>query len=169
MTLFPHSVAGAARSHARLGYAGGSRRAFQSANFGDPQVVRSRHRDLSSRHRENLGDIRGGQNANNDRHVGARLADMFGKRVVVVVINRVLVNHSAGMAMGHDMAMTLRMRVAENKAEIVVAGIAGRGFRRGNKHPLDRKGNPCRHHDDGSRALKKWSPGKAQRVDPQGS
>ena len=78
---------------------------------------------------------------------------MFGKRVIVVVIDRVLVNHSAGMAMGHDMAMTLGVRVAENEAQIVVAGIAGRGFGRGYKHPLDRKGKPCRHHDDGSHAL----------------
>ena len=78
---------------------------------------------------------------------------MFGKRVVVVVIDRVLVNYSAGMAMSHDMAVTLTVRVAEDKALIVVAGIAGRGFGCRNKHPLDRKGDPGCHHDDGSRAL----------------
>ena len=166
MPLTPHGVAGAARSHARLGYAGGSRWAFQSADFGDPQGCGIFHTQLAAGHLDILRNIPGRQNANDDRHVGARLADMFGKRVVVVIIDRVLVNHSAGMAMSHDMAMTLTVRVAENKAEIVVAGIAGRGFRRGNKHPLDRKGKPCRHHDDGSHALKKLSPSKAQCAGP---
>lgn len=161
MTLFPHGVARAASSHARLGYAGGSGRSSQSAEVGDPQVVGIFHGQFPARRHANRRNIAGGENADDDRHVPARLFDMLGERVIVV-IDRMLMNYAAGMAMGDDVTVTLPMRLAENKAEIIVAGIAGRGFRCGDKHALDRKSDPRRHHDDSSGASKNWSPGKAQ-------
>ena len=50
--------------------------------------------------------------------------------------------------MSDDVTMHPIMRVAENEAEIVMAGVAGRGFRGGNKHALQRNGRSRRHHED---------------------
>ncbi len=161
MTLFPHGVARAALSHARLGYAGGSRRSSQSAEVGDPQGGGTFYCEFPARRHENGRNFARGKNADDDRHIPARRFDMFGERIVVV-IDRMLMNDAAGMSMGDDVTVTLVMRVAEYKAEIIVAGIARCGFRRGNEHALDRKGNPRCHHDDSSQTLRKWSPGKAQ-------
>jgi hypothetical protein len=97
-----------------------------------------------------LGDrrhIRARKDANRQRHVEARLFDVLGKRVIIV-IDGMLMNYSVSMSMSDDMTMHPVMRMAENEAEIVVAGISGRRFRCGNKHALQCNSYSGHHHED---------------------
>jgi hypothetical protein len=98
----------------------------------------------------NLGDrrdIRAWKDANRQGHVEARLFDVLGERVIIVV-DGMLMNYSISVPMSDDMTMHPVMRMAENEAEIVVAGVSGRRFRCGNKHPLQRNGHSRRDHED---------------------
>ena len=97
-----------------------------------------------------LGDrrhVRARKDANRQRHVEARLFDVLGERVIIV-IDGMLMHYSVSMPMSDDMTMHPVMRMAENEAEIVVAGVSGRRFRRGNKHALQCNGHCCHHHDN---------------------
>ena len=78
-----------------------------------------------------LGDRRhigARKDTNRQRHIPARLFDVLGERVVVVVVDGMLVSYSVGMLMSHDVTMHPIMRVAENEADIVVAGVSSRRF-----------------------------------------
>ena len=88
---------------------------------------------------------------------------MFGQ-CVGVVIDSMPMNCSVGMPVRNDMTMVSTRRMAENKAEVVVARVAGRRFGSGDEDTLDGKGHRGRHHDDGSHTPKKWTPSKAQRT-----
>jgi len=97
-----------------------------------------------------LGDCRhtrAWKDANRQRHVEARLFDVLGKRLIIVIY-RMLMNYSVRMLMIDDMTMRPVVRMAENEAEIVMAGISGRRFRCGNKHSLQRNGGSRHHHDN---------------------
>jgi len=72
---------------------------------------------------------------------------VLGERVIIV-IDGMLMNYSVSVPMSDDMTMHPVMRVAENEAEIVVAGVSGRRFRCGNKHPLQCNGHSRHHHED---------------------
>jgi hypothetical protein len=91
--------------------------------------------------------IQARKDANGQRHVEARLLDVLGE-CVVIIIDRMPVHYSVSMLMTNDMAMRPVVRMAENEAEIVMAGISGRSFRRGNKHALQRNSRGCHHHDN---------------------
>ena len=52
---------------------------------------------------------------------------MLGKSVVIV-IDGVLVSRSVRMPMSHDVTVFSAVRMAESKAEVVVARVSGRGF-----------------------------------------
>ena len=95
--------------------------------------------------------MRAWQDANRQRHVEARLFDVLGERVIIVV-DGMLMNYSVSVPMSDDVTMHPVMRVAENEAEIVVARISGRRFRRCNEHALQRNRHPRRHHEDESDA-----------------
>jgi hypothetical protein len=45
-----------------------------------------------------------------------------------------------------------------------MAGVSGRRFRCGNAYPLERKGDPRRHHCDNSEPPEKRLPSEAQRL-----
>ena len=111
-----------------------------------------------------LGDrrhTRAWKDANRQRHVEARLFDVLGERVIIVV-DRMLMNYSVGMPMSDDMTMHPVMRVAENEAEIVMAGVSGRRFRCGDKHPLQCNGHSSRHHEDDGDASRQGLSSEAQ-------
>jgi hypothetical protein len=111
-----------------------------------------------------LGDCRhtrAWKDANRQRHVEARLFDVLGERVIIVV-DGMLMNYSVGMPMSDDMTMHPVMRVAENEAEIIVAGVSSRRFRCGNKHPLQRNGDSRHHHEDDGDASGQWLSSEAQ-------
>jgi hypothetical protein len=88
---------------------------------------------------------------------------MFGERIAIIV-NSMLVYCSVGMPMNHDMTMITTIRVTENKAEVIVAGVACRRFRSSDKYALDGEGNRRRHHYDASHPLTKCLCGRAQRT-----
>jgi hypothetical protein len=115
-----------------------------------------------------LGDrrhIRARKDANRQRHVEARLFDVLGERVIIVV-DGMLMNYSVSVPMSDDMTMHPVMRMAENEAEIVVAGISGRRFRCGDKHPLQRHGHSCHHHENDGDALGQGLSSEAQNCQP---
>jgi len=70
-----------------------------------------------------------------------------------VVINRMLMYYSVGMLMGDKMVVVPTLRVAENKAKIVMTGIAGCRFRCRNKYALECKRDRCRQHHRDSHML----------------
>ena len=99
--------------------------------------------------------IRARKDANRERHVEAGLFDVLGERVVIVV-DGVLVNFSVDMPMRDDVTVRPIVRVVENEVEVVVTGVAGRRFRCGNKHALQRNGYRGCHHHDGGQILQDW-------------
>lgn len=114
-----------------------------------------------TRHLGNRRHARAGKDANRQRHVEARLFDVLGERVIIIV-DGMLMNYSVGMPMTDDVTMRPAMRMAENKAEIVVARVSGRRFRRGDKHTLQRNGYRRRHHQHESDASRPWVSSEAQ-------
>lgn len=158
----PHGTARAARGHARLGYAGGSWRSPEPADVGDRETPSLLNCQLTTCNLGKCSHVRARKNANHKRHIPARLFDMFGK-CVVVVIDGMLVNCSVRMPMGDSMTVVPAMR-AENKAKIIMASVAGRRFRCRNKYTLKRKSDRGRHHHRDSHMLQKWSPCGAQRI-----
>ena len=122
----PHGFARAARGHAWLGYAGGSRRSPQPIDGGDPEPAGISHRKPFARDFGNGGNGDGRNDAHHDRHVPARLLDMVGKRPVII-IDGMTVDSAIGMSVGDDVTVSA-VGVIEGKAEIVVAGVSGRGF-----------------------------------------
>jgi hypothetical protein len=140
---------GAARSRAQLGYAGGSWRSPDSADIGDHKVPRAYIWKPIARNFRNRDRVRAGEDANYKRHVPTRLFHMIGKRVIII-INGMLMCDSVGMPMGYEGAVVPIVRMAERKAKIVMAGIAGSRFRRHHKHTLQSI-RDCRrqHHRDG--------------------
>jgi hypothetical protein len=93
-----------------------------------------------NRHRRN--------DANHKRQVPARLLDMVGERAVIV-IDSMTVDSAVSMSVSNNVAVN-PARVMECKAEVIVAGVSSRGFRRGNAGTLERKGKRRRHHNDDS-------------------
>ncbi len=157
----PHGTACAAESHARLDYAGGSWRPPEPADVGDWKKLSLFNRQFGTRNLGKCSQLRARKDANHQRHIPARLFDMFGQ-CVGVIINGMLVNFSVRMLMSDDMTVVPTMRVAENKAKIVMASVAGRRFRCRNEYTLKRKcDRGCHHHRD-SHALQKWCPSGAQ-------
>jgi len=75
-----------------------------------------------------------------------------------------LMNCSVGMPVSNDMTMVSTRRMAENKAEVVVAGVSGRCFRRGDEYALQGKRRCRGHHDDCGHVPKKWMASRAQRT-----
>jgi hypothetical protein len=67
---------------------------------------------------------------------------------IIIIIDGMLMNYSVSMPMTDDMTMRRVMRMTENEAEVIMAGVPGRRFRCGNKHPLQRNGRSRHHHDD---------------------
>ncbi len=163
VTHNPHGIARAASGHARLGYAGGSRRSPEPTEVHDPKMVRLFNCQLLARNLGNCRNVPARKNANHERHIPAWLFNMFGERVVII-IDGMLVNCSVCMLMSNDVTVIPAMRMAENKAKVVVARVAGRRFRSGDEDTLDGKGSRGRHHDDGSHTPKEWTPSKAQRT-----
>ena len=103
-------------AHARLGYAGGSRRSSETSEFGDPKAVGLFKRQLAARNLGNRRNATARKDANHKSHVRARLIDVLVQRVVIV-INRMLVNCSIGMPMSDDVTMAPILRMIENEAQ----------------------------------------------------
>ena len=142
----PHGFARAARGHARLGYAGGSRRSPQPVDGGDPGPAGIFYRKSFAR---NFGQGRNRHrrnDANHKSHVPARLLDVIGERAVVV-IDGMAVDGAVSVSVRNDVAVG-PARVMERKAEVVVAGVSSCGFGCGNADTLERKGERRRHHHD---------------------
>jgi len=112
----------------------------------------------------NRRHIRAWKDANRQRHVEARLFDVLGERVVIVV-DGMLMNYSVSVPMSDDMTMRPVMRMAENEAEIVVAGVSSRRFRCGNKHPLQCYSHGPHHHEDDGDASGQGLSSEAQTAD----
>jgi hypothetical protein len=74
---------------------------------------------------------------------------------VVVVINGMLMNCAVRMLMGDDVVVMPAFSVVENKAKIVVAGVAGRRFRRRHKYTLECKRDRRRQHYRDRRMLQR--------------
>jgi hypothetical protein len=104
-----------------------------------------------TRHLGNRRHVRARKDANRQRHVEARLLDVLGEGVVIV-IDGMLMNYPISMPMADNMTVRQAMRMAENESEIVMAGISGRRFRGGNKHALQRNSRCCHHHSNDSNA-----------------
>ncbi len=80
-----------------------------------------------TRHLGNRRHVRARKDANRQGHVEARLLDVLGERVIIV-IDGMLMNYSVRMPMTDHMTMRLIMQMTENEAEIVMAGVSGRRF-----------------------------------------
>src|SRR5258705_9076714 len=118
------SIARAAWGHARLRNAGGSRRWSQPTKVDERESGRRCHRELVTRHLGDHRHVRARKDANRQRHIEARLFDVLGE-CVIIVINGMLMNYSVSMPMTEHMTMRPVMRIAENEAEIVMTGISG--------------------------------------------
>jgi len=163
VTHNPHGIARAASGHARLGYAGGSRRSSEPTEVHDPKMVRLFNCQLLARNLGNCRNVPARKNANHERHIPAWLFNMFGERVVII-IDGMLVNCSVCMLMSNDVTVIPAMRMAENKAEVVVASVSGRCFRCGDEYALQGKRRCRGHHDDCGHVPKKWMASRAQRT-----
>src|SRR6516165_11069889 len=147
-----------------LGYAGGSRRSPQPIDGGDPGPAGIFHRKPfacnfgqgRNRHRRN--------DADHKRHVPAWLLDVVGQSALGVVYGMSM-DRAVGVPVSNEMAVSAAS-VMKSKAEIIVAGVSGRGFRCGNADALERKGQRRRHHDDDGSPSKERSPREAQRSGP---
>lgn len=146
----PHGTAARPAAARQLGYAGRSWRSPEPADIGDHKVPRAYIWKPIARNFRNRYRVRAGEDANYKSHVPARLFHMIGKRVIIIIINGMLMCDSVGMPMGYEGAVVPIVRMAERKAKIVMAGIAGSRFRRHHKHTLQGK-RDCRrqHHRDG--------------------
>ena len=82
---------------------------------------------LATRDVRDCRDIPARKDTDYKRHVQAWFFNVFGYRVVVI-INGVLMNCSISVSMTHHMSVSPPVRVAENKAEVIVAGVASRCF-----------------------------------------
>jgi hypothetical protein len=153
----------AASGHARLGYAGGSWRSSEPFEIGNPELARILDRQSFARYFGKCRNRYGRNNANHKRHVPTPLFDVLCKRARVVIYG-VSVDSAIGMSVSSKVAVS-PAGVMESKAEVIVAGVSGRGFRCGNADALERKGHRCRHHYDDGKPSKKWLPGEAQRSD----
>jgi hypothetical protein len=105
-----------------------------------------------------LGDsrqIRARKDANRERHVEARLFDVLGERIIIIV-DGMLVNFSIDMPMRDDVTMSSIVSVVENEAEVVVTGISGRRLRCGNEHALQRNSYRGRHHHYDGQTPQDW-------------
>ena len=163
----PRSTVRAARGHARLRYAGGSWRWSQPAKVDEREPGRRCHRELVTCHLGKRRHVQARKDADRQRHIGARLLDVLGERGVIVV-DGMLVNFSVGMPMNNDVTMHPIMRMAENEAEIVVARVSCRRFRRSDEHTLQRHGYRRRHHEDDGDASEQGLSREAQNCRPFG-
>jgi hypothetical protein len=116
-----------------------------------------------TRHLGKRRHVQARKDANRQRHIGARLLDVLGERVVIVV-DGMLVDFSIGMPMNNDVTMHPFMRMAENEAEIVVARVSGGRFRRSDEHTLQHDGYRRRHHEHESDASRHWVSSEAQKI-----
>jgi hypothetical protein len=107
--------------------------------------------------------VRARNDADHNRHIPARLFDMLGKSVVIV-IDGMLVNCSVRVPMRNDVTVFPTVWMAESKADVVVTRISGRRFRRGNEYALERERHSGRHHERDGDALDEWSPRDGQRA-----
>src|SRR5438105_1479804 len=98
----PHGTARAARGHARLRYAGGSWRSPEPADVGDQETLSLFNCQFITRNLGKCSHVRARKDTNHKRHVPARLFNVFGERIVIV-IDRMLVNCSVFMFMSNDM------------------------------------------------------------------
>ena len=151
----------AASGHARLGYAGGSRRSSESFEIGDPELARVLDRQSFARNFEKARNCYGRNNANHKRHIPTWLLDVLRKRARVVIY-RVSMDSAIGMSVTNEVAVS-PARMIKSKAEVIVTGVSGRGFRCSNADALERKGQRRRHHDDDSDPSKERSPCEVQR------
>jgi hypothetical protein len=84
-----------------------------------------------------------------------------------IVIYRVSMDSAIGMSVANKVAVS-PARMIKSKAEVIVAGVSGRGLRCRNANALERKSEARRHYyDDGKlsnkrmpRALHRQNPGK---------
>jgi hypothetical protein len=157
----PHGTARAARGHARLSYAGGSWRSPEPVEVDNPEAARIFNRQLVTRRLGKRRNVRGRNDANHHRHVPTRLFDVLGKRAVIVIYG-MRMYCSVGMSMRHAVAMMPAVCVLKSKGDIIMARIAGRGFRGGHKDSLEGKSQRGRHHQDGGDLSTQRLPGEVQ-------
>jgi hypothetical protein len=127
----------AASGHARLGYAGGSRRSSQPFEIGDPELARILDRQSFARNVGNTRNCYGRNNANHKRHIPTWLLDVLRKRARVVIY-RVGMDSAIRMSVANKMAVS-PARMIKSKTEVIVAGVSGRSFRCGNANALERE------------------------------
>ena len=149
----PHGFACAASGHARLGYAGGSRRSPQPVEAGDPGPAGIFDRELFAGNFGPGGNRHHRNDANHNCHVPARLLDMIGKRAVVIIYS-VTMDSAIGVPMCDGMTVAA-MGMVNGKADVIMAGISRGRLRRGNTDTLERKGQSGRHHHDNSKPSEK--------------
>ena len=124
--------------------------------IGDPELTRILDRQSFARNFGTGRNCYGRNNANHKRHIPTWLLDVLRKRARVVIY-RVSMDSAIGMSVTNEVAVS-PARMIKSKAEVIVTGDSGRGFRCGNAHALERKGKGRRHHHDDGKLSKKRTP-----------
>ena len=110
----PHGTASAASGHARLGYAGGSRRSPEPTEVSDLKMTRFFNCQFLTRSRWNRCHVWEREDGSHQSHIPPWLLEVLGERTVIVA-NVVMVNYSVRMPVGNDVTMASIMMMAEDK------------------------------------------------------
>jgi hypothetical protein len=132
--------------------------------IGDPELTRILDRQSFARNFGTGRNCYGRNNANHKRHIPTWLLDVLRKRARVVIY-RVSMDSAIGMSVTNEVAVS-PARMIKSKAEVIVTGVSGRGFRCSNADALEREREASRHHYDDGKLSKKRMPRPVHRQNP---